>query len=138
MSKELDYFIEMKECNQLDYGEEEFKCKAIETALKRLEAIDNTNPNEAFKIVNECLKGIDTYEEKTGRKNPPCYMSRETLNTIKQALLKAQEQEKVLKILFEKNVNIASLKAYDLEEYNMVYENKLTEEEFDLLKRYLN
>ena len=97
---------------------------------------------------------------------------------IKQALLKAQEQEKdiktlefkleliqdervrsakhhiqlqknidkfkygyceiddVLKIIFEKNVNIASLKAYDLEEYNMVYENKLTQEEFDSLKKW--
>ena len=96
MSKELDYFSEMKECNQLDYGEEEFKCKAIETALKRLEAIDNTNPNEAFKIVNECLKGIDTYEEKTGRKNPPCYMSRETLNTIKQALIQAERDKENL------------------------------------------
>ena len=53
------------------------------------------------------------------------------------SLLKAQEQEKVLEIINEKEVNISSLKAYDLEEYNMIYENKLTQEEFDLLKRWM-
>lgn len=33
MCKALEYFEEMKECNQLDYGEEEIKCKAIENEL---------------------------------------------------------------------------------------------------------
>ena len=133
----------------------------LEKSLQRLEAIDNTNPNEAFKIVNECLKGIDTYEEKTGRKNPPCYMSRETLNTIKQALLKAQEQEKVLEILKSKKyipldkINPRfwdNKKDYDEIvdyefylwlceeecEYVVNEEQKLTQQEFDLLKRYFN
>jgi hypothetical protein len=64
--------------------------------------------------------------------------------TVEQALLKAQEQEKVLDIIFEKEVDLRDLKAYfklerGLQEYNrhQYKENELTEEEFDLLKRWL-
>lgn len=53
-----------------------------------------------------------------------------------------EEQEKVLEIIFEKEVSIFQLKSCkNVNEYNDLKfkeENKLTEEEFDLVKRYSN
>ena len=64
------------------------------------------------------------------------------LRTIEQALLKAQEQEKVLEIIEEKKVDIGLLKRSEnwLDYYTRVKhkigkDTELTEEEFDLLKR---
>ena len=76
-----------------------------------------------------------TEEKKASKK---CFLR--YCNEIKQALIKAQEQEKVLKILFEKNVTIFWLKeCKSLEEYNYNTADymKLTQEEFDLLKRWI-
>ena len=90
----------------------------IEQALERLEAIDNANPSEALngleficKILNE--KRIDVK-----------WLFKKDYNTIKQALLKAQEDEKLkvdicemfgLDNLFPYNDTKAILK--ELEEY---------------------
>ena len=64
-------------------------------------------------------------------------------NRLHQALLKSQEQEKVLEILFEKNVDIIMIRMSEtLDKYNrMIYKDnfnrkELTTKEFDLLKRY--
>lgn len=146
-------------------------------ALKRLEAIDNSNPSEALECLERIYANIDT--------NADYYFveASEDYNTIKQALLKQVEidDEKLIEalnlirkshwtalqllgveppdkdvikaieyveqalttkskkelafdLIKEKDVNIASLKVYDLEEYNMIYENNLTQEEFNLLK----
>ena len=80
----------------------------IREALQRLEAIDNVKPSEALK----CLKYLD---EECG-----CFaLDKEykAVNTIKQALIKAQDQEKendeykkMLKILFKKQVDINEIK----------------------------
>ena len=44
----------------------------------------------------------------------------------------------VLEIINKKEVNIASLKVYDLKEYNAVYnEHKLTKEEYNKVKQWL-
>ena len=109
---------------KIDYG----LFNTIENGLQRLESIDNSNPNEAL----ECLEKLELLT---------CDFEwyKDNINTIKQALLKAQEQEKVLKIIKEKNVNTLLLElAENLEEYNerIVPNGKLTEEEFDLLKRH--
>ena len=57
----------------------------LKKALERLESIDNANPSEAL----ECLKRIDKeYSTITDEDFIICY------TTIKQVLLKAQEQEK--------------------------------------------
>ena len=105
----------------------------LRTALTELKDIKEAKPSEAMERLERLLNCNDDdytlgYQQKDHK-------------LLRQSLLKAQEQEKenaeykeVLKIIFKKNVNIRSLKAYDLEEYNMVYENKLTKEEFDLLK----
>lgn len=141
-------------------------------------------------LINELIEGIDNYEKQTGIKNPPAYISRETLvrlqqalkrleeienvnsngaliclenisnmqlyeniaikncrcddiNTIKQALIKAQEQEKVLKIIKEKEVDIQLSKHsenwldyYTRFKHRTGKNTELTEEEFELLNTY--
>ena len=83
-----------------------------------------------------------------------CHHYKQDVGYIREALIKAQEQEKVLEIIKEKNVDILALKdcierelmgniKSALEYYNENYYTlddglKLTEEEFDLLKRWLN
>ena len=109
----------------------EDEIKDVQLAIDKFKQIDNTNPSEALEFLKQQAIAFE-------RSELAIKVANGNYDSIKQALLKAQEQEKVLKVIFEKNVNIASLKAYDLEEYNMVYENKLTQEEFDLLKRYCN
>ena len=109
----------------------------LEKSLQRLEAIDNTNPSEALK----CLKTIKGEQQRYSLPYD------EEIKIIEQALLKAQEQKKVLDIIFGKNVDIEYIKTcfYDekggLKEYNSWVghdeDKELTEEEFDLLKRYL-
>ena len=77
------------ECNDDDYtlGYQQHDYKLLQQALKRLEAIDNANPSEAL----ECLKQIeDIIETKIGLGVVNAYI----INIIKQALEKAQEQEK--------------------------------------------
>ena len=115
-----------------------FECRDIlKSALQRLEAIDNAKPSEAleelFKTSYFCSK--EEYD-----KINSCY------DSIKQALIKAQEQEKVLSIVFEKNVDVLELRILIkhhndrmvLKLYNRQYKKEwqLTQEEFNLLKEY--
>ena len=122
-------------------------------ALQRLEAIANANPSEALGLVKRTceiyvdslkqrdLIGYDIIEKQIN----------EALDTIKQALVKSQEQEKVLEIILERHIDILNLEecierekmgnvASALEYYNRYYafniSCELTQEEFDLLKRY--
>ncbi len=98
--------------------------------------VDNSNTSEAMKQV-KFFKSQDFYDEigqHYGLINERC-------KVIEDALIKAQEQEKVLKIIFEKNVNIIILKlAENVDEYNermLANSLMLTQEEFDLIRRYL-
>ena len=102
----------------------------IEKALQRLEAIDNANPSEVL----EFLETIKTTKE-----------LKPFLEQTKQYILKAQEMKKVLKVIFEKNVDIyllndlGTLEEYNewvLKKYGTYYQQ--TQEEFDLVKRYCN
>jgi len=65
----------------------------------------------------------------------------EDVDIVKQALQKAQEQEKVFEIIKEKKVELFTLHySVDIDNYNSHWNNKmyyLTEEEFELLKRWL-
>lgn len=107
-------------------------------AVERLEAIDNAKPSEALKG----LKHIRKYYVP----QPCSAKTYDYLEIIEQALLKAQGQEKVLDVIWKKNVDIALLNASSLlEDYNskvmMIYGytfsvgRLLTQEEFNLLKR---
>ena len=115
----------------------------ILSKLKELQAIKESKPSEAMRCLEELgefetddINGEDIkLKDDNDLKN--------YYNTIKQALLKSQEQEKVLGIIFEKNVDIIMIRMSEtLDKYNqMIYKDnfnrkELTQEEFDLLKRY--
>ena len=138
MSKELEGFRDIlwilsavSGC-EVDMNSEHIKI--VKQALQRLEAINNSNPSEALKCLEKLQSNIrplnDYYYGDEQRKS---------YDTIKQALIKAQEQEKVLSIIKKKRVDIDLLNiSSNVEEYNfkVSLDKELTKEEFDLLKRY--
>lgn len=89
----------------------------IEKALKRLESIENANPSEALKNVNNILNNFGGEKVQIETMT----LSKCNILTIKQALLKAQEQEKVLSIIKKKRDGY----------------HEYTQEEDDLFKRWL-
>ena len=118
--------------------------------LLKYKQLDNANPSKAL----EELKRIDwniTYLLSDCDINEEVSMSLDSIRenksceVIKQALLKAQEQEKkvkALEIIKEKNVDVLLIKKYDfVEDYNSAVwisgRPKLVKEEFDLLKEVL-
>lgn len=122
----------------------------IEKALQRLKQIDNANPSEAL----ECLEEIkqeckSTYFDENGKQWWTTDKNKDyRCNTIKQALLKQQEQEKVLEILERKPIDLWFINGSGAEciysdyiikcQAYMVESNLiLTQEEFDTLKRWL-
>ena len=149
----------------------------LEQSLQRLESIDNANPGEALEKLEEldnCLISdmsieIDDYDESNycmsyeyidlngegllfhddiKEEKMIDFIREKKISTIKQALLKAQEQEKVLEIIKEKNVWVARLKGLikkynDLDALRIYNANmpsidyQLTQQEFELLKRWL-
>lgn len=107
----------------------------VKQALTELKQIKEAKPSEAL----ECLRSLDIQVRFIGILDVPSW--EKYLPTIKQALLKAQEQDKVLEII--KNIikfgddlsailNFNTYEEYD--EWSWDYE--LTEEEFELLKRW--
>ena len=89
--------------HQYDYYENELQTlESIEQALELLEAIDNAEPSEAL----ECLdKIVESFNETTTGMyglgevvvaNDLIYGFKEELDTIKQALIKAQKDEKII------------------------------------------
>lgn len=66
----------------------------------------------------------------------------EEFDIVQQALIMAQEIKKALKLIFEKNINTLLLElAENVDEYNeriVTNNGKLTQEEFELLKRWSN
>jgi len=109
----------------------------LENYLTELEQIKNSNPSQAL----ECLE--EMWELSCDSRKPEYGL----YGTIKNYILKSQEQEKVLDVIKKKKVNIDLLYASSsVEQYNdelvilygmwFVKDRQLTEEEFDLLKRY--
>lgn len=139
MSKELEAleWLETK-CYVESPQDEKFEecVKIIKQFLQRLEAIDNASPSEAL----ECLKKVNDYLSNVYDYKEIKEEIQKDINTIKQALIKAQEQENILNIIEKKNVNINLIKRYDnVHDYNeCMYWNYtyLTQEEFELLKAY--
>ena len=125
----------------------------VKSALQRLEAIENTKPSEALKYVNGKIADLeDDLQHYTMVEKDKCrefFISEDLkqFTNIKQVLLKAQEQEKVLKIMFEKRIDLECFYItfiednYDYNYYEKMYgtygKYKLTEEEFNLLKEML-
>lgn len=92
-------------------------------------------PKEYLEAIDWLLANETIYRGKTRLPISPA------LRNIKQALLRAQELEKVIYIINEKCVGIFQLTCCkNVDEYNdlkFVDYEKLTKEEFGLLKRYV-
>jgi len=122
--------------NKCRYNDDNLMCpdykmaKTLKDDLTELKAIKESNPSEAL----ECVKRIRAYFLNRTRE-----ISFQDLRDIEQALLKSQEQEKVFEIMKDKWVNVAVLiHSKTVEEYNnnAYTPYNLTQEEFELLKRY--
>ena len=166
MSKELEALKQVKNFLGYNYCSVDLpnELRTIEQALERLEAIDNANPSEALEEL-EMLHDCSTAMQELPSSNWIEYAETEAeldlklhfaYLDIKQSLIKSQEQEKVLEIIKEYQVDIWLLKQCDYENYirirkeamvsigqivnedGIILENEITQEEFDLLKRYCN
>lgn len=103
--------------------------ETIKQALLELKAIKDANPSEALKALD---RNIVVIREKD-------------YTIIEQALVKAQEQEKVLKVILKKRIDLESFYStfvkdnLDYKYYEKYYGTygleKLTQEEFELLKK---
>lgn len=122
----------------------------VNKALQRLEAIDNANPSQALKRLYE-LESIDLYMSSAEDDDENDFISLDTsywLKPIEQALIKSQEQEKVpsiIKELISKHCKIELINGgtyYQIKIKVMgsgyTFGMSITEEEFDLLKRWAN
>ncbi len=98
-----NYYTE--ELSQDEVEQIEKHLNIVQDSLKRLESIDNSKPSEALECLERFFNSRKIYEPN----NTVIFDCITCLNTIKQALIKSQEQEKVLKILKERQVNIALL-----------------------------
>lgn len=113
--------------------------KVIDESLHRLEDIDNSSPNEVMNELNEIIEYI-TEDKKVKYKSTILF----DCDIIKDYLLKAQENEKVLEIVneiittTEDRLQDIILRCKDYEEYIGLWywERELTEEEFNAIKRY--
>ena len=108
--------------------------------LMAFKNIEQANPSEALEQV-KFFKSQDFYDE-IGQHYG---FIDERCKVIEEALIKAQEQKQVLEIIKEKDVDIYILKnCKTVDEYNssvvhIVGETReLTQEEFELLKRYVD
>jgi len=147
MSKELDALEELRDFR---YGKNKLLVcqtamyKIIKDALQRLEKIDSAKFSDALERFDYIGNDIEfAYDD-----DYVSYDYTDDVEYIKNTLIKAQEQEKALKVIFEKNVDILELRfliehhndRMALKLYNRQYKEEwqLTQEEFILLKRYLN
>lgn len=144
--KELPYII-------VDIIKNNCSQEVINLILQNLNTLDNTNSGEALKWLEHTGEqwvehGI--YDDVVQYKETQAYRE------IKQALIKEQtierenaELKEVFKIISEKNVDILAIKesktledynrnAWEVEHYSKCkgYRLQLTQEEFDLLKKY--
>lgn len=103
MSKELEALerlampdeIHIKECKKLGIGLTE-DYDVVEKALQRLEAIDNANPSEALKGLEKiCDVSKNDMDINIG------WIFKHEIDTIKQALLKAQKEHNSINLLMQ-------------------------------------
>lgn len=102
--KRMEYFVNeemgIKTFNQSGWhieGTDDYQL--VKEGLERLEAIDNANPSEALMFIQELLNISEMEKHFINLAN---YETRLNLVKTKQALIKKQEQEKVLNILKSK------------------------------------
>ena len=101
-------------------------------ALNELKQIKESKPSEALECLEKMYDNIES----------PFPSDKELYDTIKQYILKAQEQEEVLNVIKEKNIDIETLKyrlrVKDDDVYlHYKYDLLMPREKFELLKRWL-
>lgn len=159
MSKELEALLDLKEKHYRGYLTDDEYIEQIGEILSRyVSDYNNSKPSEALEGSLKRIKlGIRSgiFYSLNDREN---FINNKDFNTIEEALLKAQEQKKVLDIIREKEVNVAQFQLWLRESYITTYnrykddsdqegwyihleDNKnilmqLTQEEFDTLRRY--
>ena len=164
MSKELEEIKTLRGFNQVELNNDENINKSldvIEKALQRLESIDNANPSEALKTLEDLRKQVSFANSDGCIFNDIYEDIIRDIEIIKQALINEQEQEKeidrlenqcldvlgdnirlkkVLEIIKERQVDVFHLmRSETVEEYNKIWDSSkycLTQEEFELLKAY--
>lgn len=108
-------------------------------ALVELQSIKEANPSEAFECLDKLAKQIELDED------TDYWEIRNAHKTVEQSLLKAEKEHKALEIIKEKECDIRWFKYCikvnsEVETYNNglpEYYEKLTQEEFNLLKEVL-
>jgi len=159
--KDIKNYLEVNERSEDEEGFTPSEELQICYLAKRMLAVDNANPSEALKCVDKLEQVIEeiTISNADLRNTLKASVS---LAIIKQSLLKAQEQEKVLDVIKNKRVNVANLIDWFNNSRNTSYEGylsdyyqegwfihfkdndgvdimyQLTQEEFDTLKRWQN
>jgi hypothetical protein len=105
-------------------------CKLVDDALERLDFIEGTKPNEALEYLKELEENKSFCSEFDLIK----------IDIIRDYILKAQENEKALEIIFKKKVMIEAIITLNLHDYNDLVstDEQLTQEESDIVKRYYN
>lgn len=103
---------------------------SLEKDLERLKQIDNANPSDALK----CLIGLE--KEITQRDGYITNFLKIKFNTIKQALSKAQEQDKILEILKKCEDEKHSL--YCVYVLNALSSGKISQDDVIDVKEYLD
>ena len=129
MSKELEEIKTLRGFNQVELNNDKNINKSldvIEQALQELQAIDNAKPNEALKCL-EKLGHLDLYESYINLKVNEV----DEFGIIKQALVKAQEQEKILEVL----KRIIKVKMSEMYGFELVVRG--TDEEENFIKEWL-
>ena len=145
MSKQLGVFTDilriLSAVTGFDVDTDSEHIKIVKQALQRLEAIDNAEPSEALGALEDIILYLNASEPKG--------LYCENIETIQQALLKAEKEHKALEIIKEKGCDISWFKyciKYCIKENLMVkaynsgyheYDKKLTKEQFNLLKEVL-
>ena len=129
--------------NRYDVCNIDYNFYKIKQALQRLKVIYNTKPSEALEELNriDCnityiLSDCDINEEVRICLNS--IREYKSCKIIKQALLKAQEEHKLLEIIKEKVMNLVSVSDGRVWDGELYQSNKLTEEESVILNRWKN
>lgn len=124
--------------------------EALNIIQNRLETIDQSNPNKALEL-------IDSIREYSHSLTMVGYLSiNYDLDVIQETIIKEQKREKMLDIIKEYQVDIWLLKQCDYENYirirkeatvsigqivnenGIILEDEITEEYFNLLKRWVD
>ena len=115
----------------------------VDNALKRLESIDNATPSKALEELKRIdynitylLSDCDINEEVSMNFNS--IRDNKSCEIIKQYILKAQEEHKLLEVIKEKVMNLVSISDGRVWDGELYQSNKLTEEETVILNRWKN